>query len=80
MKQRLIRQIGGDAMTTTQSSVTVRNGWIAVPLVFLFTFAAQAKKPHIMALTPPTPAQIALLERAIANEKVMEKEIGRAHV
>jgi hypothetical protein len=45
--------------------------------VCFFTFAAQAKKPHIMALTPPTPAQTALLERAIANEKVMEKELQK---
>jgi hypothetical protein len=45
--------------------------------MLLFTFAAQAKKPHIMALTPPTTEQTALLERAIANEKVMEKELQK---
>ena len=57
--------------------MTLRNICFVGPLLSLSTFTAQAKKPHIMALTPPTPAQAALLERAIANEKVMEKELQK---
>jgi hypothetical protein len=49
----------------------------AVLLIWLSPFDAQARKPHIMALTPPTPAQAALIERAIANEKAMEKELQK---
>ena len=64
-------------MITTRSSVTLRNACFAALLICLFTVGAQAKKPHIMALTPPTPTQAALLERAIANEKVMEKELQK---
>src|SRR6202007_2558402 len=59
------------------SGVTLCNGCCAVLLILLFTFTAQAKKPHIMALTPPSPAQTALLERAIAKEKLMEKELQK---
>jgi hypothetical protein len=55
----------------------LRNICFAILQVSIFTFAAQAKKPHIMALTPPTPEQTALLERAMANEKVMEKELQK---
>jgi len=64
-------------MITNRGCTTLRNISFAMLQVCFFTFAAQAKKPHIMALTPPTPAQTALLERAIANEKVMEKELQK---
>ncbi len=64
-------------MIANRGCVTLRNICLAMLQVSFLTFAAQAKKPHIMALTPPTPEQTALLERAIANEKVMEKELQK---
>jgi hypothetical protein len=64
-------------MIANRGCATLRNISFAMLQVCFFTFAAQAKQPHIMALTPPTPAQTALLERAIANEKVMEKELQK---
>ena len=64
-------------MITIRSSVTLRSMCFAMLLICLSHFGAQAKKPHIMALTPPTPAQAALIDRAIANEKVMMKELQK---
>ena len=57
--------------------MTSRNSWLGMLLIALSTCVAGAKKPHIMPLTPITPAQAALLDRAIANEKTMEKELQK---
>jgi hypothetical protein len=57
--------------------VTLRNPWFAGLLISLSTLAAQAKKPHIMPMTPLTPAQAALIEKAIANEQGMVKELQK---
>ena len=47
-------------------------------LLIIFSIsAAQAKKPHIMALTPPTPGQAALIDRAGAQERKMASELRR---
>jgi hypothetical protein len=57
--------------------VTLRNPWFAGLLISLSTFGAQAKKPHIMPVTPLTPAQAALIDKAIANEQGMVKELQK---
>jgi hypothetical protein len=41
------------------------------------TYAAQAKKPHILPMTPPTAAQLALIDRASAQEKKMAAELRK---
>jgi len=51
--------------------------WLAVMPVALCASSAVARKPHIMPMTPITPEQSALLDRAFANEKVMEKELQK---
>lgn len=58
-------------------TTTWRKPWLAVLLFSLCTSNAGAKKPHLMPLTPISPEQSALLDRAIANEKVMEKELQK---
>ena len=64
-------------MITIRSSVTCRNMCFAMTLLLFSALSAWAKKPHIMALTPPTPAQAALIDKAVANEKVMMKELQK---
>jgi hypothetical protein len=64
-------------MIANRGCVTLRNICLAILQISFLTFAVQAKKPHIMALTPPTQEQTALLKRAIANEKVMERELQK---
>ena len=57
--------------------MTLRNPWFAGLLISLSTLGAQAKKPHIMPMTPLTPAQAALIDQAMANEQVMVKELQK---
>jgi hypothetical protein len=64
-------------MITIRSSVIRRNICFVMALLLFSTLSARARKPHIMALTPPTPAQAALIDKAVANEKVMMKELQK---
>ncbi len=57
--------------------MTLRNPWCVGLLISLSTFAAQAKKPHMMPVTPLTPAQAALIDKAMVNERVMVKELQK---
>jgi Peptidase family M48 len=57
--------------------VTLRNPWFAGLLISLSTLGAQAKKPHIMPMTPLTPAQATLIDKAMANEQGMVKELQK---
>ena len=46
-------------------------------LIIFSTLTAQARKPHIMSLTPPTPEQAALIDRASGQEKKMAGELRK---
>ena len=64
-------------MISKGSTVSWRNLRFCGLLVIFSTLAAQAKKPHIMSLTPPTPEQAALIDRASAQEKRMAGELRK---
>ena len=64
-------------MKTKGSTVSWRNICFRGLLVVFSTLAAQAKKPHSMSLTPPTPEQVALIDRASAQEKKMAGELRK---
>ena len=59
------------------STISRRNICFCALLIIFSTLAAQAKKPHIMSLTPPTPEQAALIDRASAQEKKMAGELRK---
>jgi hypothetical protein len=58
--------------------ITSRRTWFAVLLLALHTFSAQAKKPRMEPPVPLTPAQAALIDRAIVDEKAMIKRLQKS--
>jgi hypothetical protein len=64
-------------MKSKGSTVSWRNICFRGLLIIFSTLAAQAKKPHIMSFTPPTPEQAALIDRAGAQEKKMAGKLRK---
>lgn len=64
-------------MISKGSKISWRNICFRGLLIIFSTLGAQAKKPHIMSLTPPTPEQAALIDRASAQEKRMAGELRK---
>ena len=55
----------------------LRNTCSAMLLLSLYTFSCPAKKPRITPPAPLTPAQAALIDRAMIHEKAMVKELQK---
>ena len=64
-------------MKTIRSTISLHNTLFAVSLLSFSTFNAQAKKPHIMPSTSLTPAQGALIDKAMIHERAMVKELQK---
>jgi hypothetical protein len=64
-------------MRLQSSTINWRNISFCGLLIILTILAAQAEKPHIMSLTPPTMEQAALIDRASAQEKKMAVELRK---
>jgi hypothetical protein len=65
-------------MNSICPNITSRCLWLGVPLLALCTFSAQAKKPQMAAPIPLTPAQAALVDRAIVNERAMVRRLQKS--
>ncbi|WP_114206095.1 hypothetical protein [Acidisarcina polymorpha] len=58
-------------------SKKLRKVWLAALLLSLGALSAEAKKPRFAPLTPLTPEQAALIDKAAAREKLMVKELQK---
>jgi hypothetical protein len=65
-------------MNSTCPVITLRRTWFGVFLLSLCSFGAQAKKPHPAPPSTLTPAQAALIDRAIVNEKAMIRRLQKS--
>jgi hypothetical protein len=63
-------------MTTIPSTILVRSK-ISLLLISLCAFSAQAKQPVVKPGAALSPAQSALVDRAINNEKILAKELQK---
>jgi hypothetical protein len=58
--------------------ITLHRTWFGVLLLALCTISAQAKKPRMAPPVPLTPAQAALIDRAVVGEKAMVKRLQKS--
>jgi len=57
--------------------ISPRKAWAVTLFLLLSTFSAEAKKPKFAPLTPLTPEQAALIDKAAAREKEVVKQLQK---